>query len=220
MKAREILVAVVVAATTAAILATVFSRQQQNARVAAASRNLQQWGIALNLYLMDNRSQLPGVGGTPVTEEQSEAWYNALPPYLSRPALASLPPGERPRPGVPSLFISPASKAARIWDPEVFYFNYAMNRYLQPEGWDRGFKIFEMGHPANIIFLGETSGYTPALEPADIATAWGGRRPDRQQGFVLFCDGHVRLVSRSELLDPESLRAAAADSGGVSWFKE
>ncbi len=220
MKARELIAAIVVASILAIVLATVLTRQREDGLRATASRNLQQWGIALNLYLIDNGNQLPELGGDPVNEEQVAAWYNALPPYLARPSLASLPAGNRPRPGVQSLFISPASKPVKIWDPEVFYFNYAMNRFLQPEEGVRSFKIFELEHPSSVVFLGEVDGFVPWMEPGDVVAAWGGKSPKRASGYILFCDGHVELVLRTVLVSPESLQAAAAAEGNLSWFKE
>jgi len=197
------------------VLYGVLGRQKSDSSRIANTRNLQQWGIALNLALIENDNQLPDVGGSPVTPEQTKAWFNALPPYLSEKPLAELPPGERPRPGVPSLWIRPDTKAVKVWDPEVFYFNYGMNRDLQPVEGTRSFRIFEISFPGGVVFLAPTDGYSPESRPENVVFQKG----KDEVAHILFCDGHVQSVPRARLLDPASLSAAAAGSG-VSWFRQ
>jgi type II secretory pathway pseudopilin PulG len=219
---REILIAFGILVVLAVMLSVILMKQKADATRTASSRNLQQWGIALNLYLIDNENQLPEIGADPVTPEQAKAWYNALPPYISQTALADLPEGRRPRPGVPSLWIDPASQPVRVWDPAVFFFNYGMYKFLQPQEGGRSFRIYEINHPANVVFLTETDGYSPAIGPEEVVFRQGGGRPTspNAEAFVLFCDGHVQPVTRQELVnDPESLEATAA-AKGVSWYQK
>ena len=219
---REVVIAIVIVMVLGAVLATILMKQKADATRVASSRNLQQWGIALNLYLIDNENQLPDVGSDPVTPEQKKAWFNALPPYISQTPLADLPEGQRPRPGVRSLWIDPTSKEVRVWDPAVFFFNYGMNQYLQPLKGTRSFRIYEISYPANVVFLTETESYSPALGPDNVVFRHGGVSPTSPQAHanVLFCDGHVQPVTREQLvMDPNSLSAAAAETG-VSWFQK
>jgi prepilin-type processing-associated H-X9-DG protein len=216
MSTTRMAVVGVVLAVLAVVGYATMLRNAEEAKKVARTRNLQQWGIALNLYLIDNENQLPEVGSTPVTEDQTLAWFNALPPYISQTPLADLPPGRRPRPGVPSLWIDPASRPVRAWDPEVFYFNYAMNRALQPDPALRSFRIYEIPHPGNVVFMAEVDGYAPGLDPSDVAV----RRGSNPVANVLFCDGHVQGVPGQEITgDPRTLRADNA-AEGISWFKE
>jgi prepilin-type processing-associated H-X9-DG protein len=217
MNTMRIAVAGVVLAILAVVGYASIVRNADEAKKIAGARNLQQWGIALNLYLIDNGNQLPEVGSLPVTAEEPLAWFNALPPYISQKPLADLPPGQRPRPGIPSLWIEPASRPVRAWDPEVFYFNYAMNRALQPDPALRSFRIYEIPHPGNVIFMSEVDGYAPGLDPPDVVFRRGSSNPVAN---VLFCDGHVQGVPKQVLVgDPHTLRAENA-SEGISWFKE
>ena len=155
---REVIIGLAILVVLAVVLSAILMKQRAEAVRVASSRNLQQWGIALNLYLIDNENQLPEIGAEPVTPEQKKAWYNALPPYISQSALADLPEGRRPRPGVPSIWIDPASREVRVWDPAVFFFNYGMNKFLQPEAGTRSFRIYEINFPANVVFMTETEG--------------------------------------------------------------
>ena len=202
----------VVLAALGLVLMVVLGRQKEAGARIAASRNLQQWGIALNLYLIENDNRLPEVGKMPVAPAQANAWFNALPLYLSKKPLAEIPPGERPRPGVPSLWIRPGTKTVRIRDPEVYFFNYGMNRNLQPVDGARSFRINEIPFPGNVVFLVPTEGYSSDAGPEDVVF------PKKMAAHVLFCDGHVQPVPRAKLLNPAALSPAAAERD-VSWFQ-
>lgn len=193
-----------------------FVRSGQAGLRSAELRNLQQWGIALNLYLIDNENQLPEVGATPVSADQTRAWYNVLPPYISQTPLASLPEGERPRPGVPSLWVRPTTKPVKIWDPTVFYFDYAMNAFLQPQAGTRSFRIYEISFPGSVLFLVPVGGYSPGAKPEDVVFDKTEKPPVAR---VLFCDGHVQTVPRVVLDSPES-RAVPSSGTSVSWYEK
>lgn len=205
--------AIVLVAATVTIIA-VLARQKEDTTRIANARNLQQWGIALNLCLIENNNQLPEVGRTPVSADQTKAWFNLLPPYISEKPLADVPEGERPRPGVPSLWIRPDTKAVKVWDPSVFYFNYGMNRGLQPDDNARSFRIYEVSFPGNVIFLAPVSDYSPGANPEDVVF----QNPSAPFAHILFCDGHVEAVPKEKLIGPDSLSADAAKTG-PSWFR-
>lgn len=197
------------------VLVSILDRQKQEGARVAGVRNLQQWGIALNLCLIENGNQLPEVGKSPVTSSQAASWFNLLPPYISEKPLAELPPGERPRPGVPSIWIRPGIKPVKIWDPEVFFFSYGMNRSLQPVEGTRSFRISEISFPGHVIFLAPTEGYSPDSEPGSVVCS------DNKKllAHILFCDGHVEAVPCAKLLDSDSLAASSAENG-ISWFQK
>lgn len=214
MKPREIILAVIVALLLALAAFGWQQSRQRDASGLAGARNLQQWGIALNLYLIDNDNHLPSVGGDPISPKQESAWYNALPPYLSQTPLANLSEEQRPRPGDASLWIDPGTKAPRIWDSSVFFFHYGMNRYLQPDKNLRSYKVNELGRPGNVVFLTEVDGYEPFAIPDTVTFRHG------TTANVLFCDGHVAPVTRAVLVDdPLTLLSSTAEEG-VSWFAE
>ncbi len=217
MGLRHIIPAVAVLVVLGISVAAYLGSKNSDASSAASARNLQQWGIALNLYLIDNDNQLPEVGETPIEADQSKAWYNALPVYLSQTPLADLPPGNRPKPGVPSIWINPATPEPRTWDPAVFYFNYAMNSALQPDPALRSFKIYEIDYPGNVVFMTEVDSYEPGVTPAEVAFLHGTRAPSAN---VLFCDGHVAPVPRTVLVEDDASRYARSAENGVSWFEK
>jgi len=221
MKPREIFAVSVAVIALAAFGVSWFLSRGSAANAAQSARILQQWGIALNLYLIDNQNQLPEPGVTPVSRDQTSAWYNALPPYIGQKSLADLPAGSRPQPGVPSLWIVPGDRVPRAWDPEVFYFNYAMNQFLQPNAEVRSFRIYEIDNPQNVVFMTEVDQYESGVTPSRVTFRFGaGGRSPRGVANVLFCDGHVEPVTRAVLVDDPASRLADSAAEGVSWFEE
>jgi prepilin-type processing-associated H-X9-DG protein len=221
MKMREIILAAVVGLLLIVVASTWLMSRGKNLSGLKSARNLEQWGIALNLYLIDNGNQLPDVGSAPIEAKQETAWYNALPPYLSQTPLAELPPDDRPRPGVSSLWIDPSLKPVRGWAPGTFYFNYAMNRALQPESDTRSFKINELNYPGNVVFLAEVDGFEPVVTPDTVTFRHGAKSGSLEATTnVLFCDGHVSPVTRAVLVDDPASREASSAKNGVSWFEK
>ncbi len=216
----QTIVAAGVGLAAVATLLPAYLSVQGRARTIAGAQNLQQWGIALNLHLMDNANQLPEVGSASIDPTQAKAWYNSLPEYVSQPALAAIPVGQRPRPGEKSLWMDPASKALRAIPAESFYFNYGMNKFLQPTEQDRAVRFTELPNPGRVVFMTRVAGYTPWVIPDDVV--FPAAVPDTAYAHVatpvLFCDGHAELVSRQDLVsDPKALEATPP-ADGVSWF--
>ncbi len=101
-RGRALWQTVVATGVGTAAVATLCSPPTSPCRVVPApsqsAQNLQQWGIALNLHLMDNANQLPEVGSASIDSSQTKAWYNSLPEYISLPALSAVPARPAPAP--------------------------------------------------------------------------------------------------------------------------
>ena len=113
----ELLVVIAIIAILAAMLLPALAKAKQKAYGAACTSNLRQWGLALNMYLDDNRNFFhcrksppprPAPGGynenTPgwstLTDfhnagQGDNAWFNALPAYVGGKALWEI--GQRRR---------------------------------------------------------------------------------------------------------------------------
>jgi prepilin-type N-terminal cleavage/methylation domain-containing protein len=106
----ELLVVIAIIAVLAGLLLPALAKAKQRAQQTACLSNLRQWGLALNLYLDDNRQTLPDFSianttpGAPAGYDQDTirwtdlaafnaagygngAWFNVLPPYVSQAAL-------------------------------------------------------------------------------------------------------------------------------------
>ena len=105
----ELLVVIAIIAILAAMLLPALAKAKQKAYGAACTSNLRQWGLALNMYLDDNRNIFPlpkiatATPGSPGYNENTpgwsnfadfhnagqgdSAWFNALPSYVGGKAL-------------------------------------------------------------------------------------------------------------------------------------
>lgn len=187
----------------------VFSRFDAGAARARSADNLLQWGIALNLYLADNNDHFPEVGGALPTPDAKNAWYNALPEYLSLDPLTARSPDERPRPGMRSIWVDPFAsqrEARQNWGE--YFFSYGMSYWLQPDPASRPFRVSMLNDPAGIIFMTTTSGPRPGVAPATVMFRAGPTGPAARpndpaaQAPILFADGHVEWKTRSEIAPP------------------
>ena len=192
------------------LLIPVYFLNAKKKSTATSVRNLRQWGIALNLHLMDNENLMPQVGGKTPQLDLATAWFNSLPIYLAHLPLANLAPENLPRPGERSLWMDPAAKGSP--DSAGFFFSYGMNRFLAPDPRYRPFRIYEVPNPSSTVFLAEVAQPDPGAMPGQVAFRHGTR--GRGVAHLLFCDGHVSQTSRAE-----ALRGADPPTGGrdVLW---
>ncbi len=181
----ELLVVIAIIAILAAMLMPALAKAKQKAHAAACTSNLRQWGLALNMYLDDNRNvfPLPKIAtATPGSSGYNEntpgwsnfadfhnagqgdsAWFNALPSYIGAKTLWEIA-------GDPVNFVSsrkifdcPAvTQAAEFTDPNRVVFNYGMN----PKG--------NTGLPANIGY-GTNFTSTAVLNPSAFVFMGDGR---------------------------------------------
>ncbi|MFZ4682210.1 MAG: hypothetical protein ACOYMS_06890 [Terrimicrobiaceae bacterium] len=209
----QTLLAGAVGVTAVVTMVPAYLSLQAKARQVSGLQNLQQWGIALNLHLMDNANQLPETGSSAVVPEQRNAWYNSLPEYIGERALADRPVGQRPRPGDKSLWMDPAAKPLQAIPEESFYFNYGMNKFLQPDPTDRTARVTDFGRPGQVVFMTRVSGYTPWVIPDEVVfpSARSGPMEVRAATPVLFCDGHTELLDAGRLIGEPS-------GNSVIWF--
>jgi prepilin-type processing-associated H-X9-DG protein len=190
-----------------------FGHTARTAKRQASASNLQQWGIALTLYLTENENYFPETGDGQIRLEHEQAWYNSLPPYLSAPPLAQMNP--KPQLGEASLWIDPA--ASRGGGKE-FIFTYAMNAWLQPDLAEAPYPIYQVDDPGRVVFLVETLSSSSRVMAEEVHFRHGKKYPDPEaKAHVLFCDGHVELVPKSDLKDDPASYDPKAPLSKVSW---
>jgi len=214
---REIVILVVLTLALIFGAAPFYFQQKRDALRIASANNLQQWGIALNLYLIENGSRLPEVGMPLEGPVNDRAWYNALPPYISQMPYTEIVLAERPRPGKASIWMDPfvdEAKALALGDP---FFTYAMNRWLQPKWAEPSYKIFDLADPSGVIFLTDAASGVPAIKPDEVRLSYTLRDSSEKAAHVLFCDGHVELVGQAELI-PANANDSQQALGKVNWI--
>lgn len=216
---REILFLVILLTMLVLAVIPFLRKEQTGAASVVAMNNLVQWGIGLNLYLLDHDNRLPSVGPTQPDAELKEAWYNALPPYLSQAPYARVSaPGFKREDHSALLWSDPALRKMFGQTREVFIFPYAMNRYLQPVPGQPAYAVYDVQSPRSVVFLSEAASTDPGLLPGAVSYRFD-RNPQSPtaKAHALFVDGHVAALTREILSAPQTTAAGEA-MPDVSWM--
>ncbi len=163
-----------------------------------SANNLLQWGIALNLYLIDHNNRLPLPGSDQPSGDEADAWYNALPVYISRKPITQLAPGPFPEGTEESIWVNPtAVKEATSLPGGSYIFYYAMNRHLVGKSENDALRIYQINNPTATVFLSETCSALPFMDAPGLHYGYGKKVPSPEaSAHVLFCDGHVEIVPK------------------------
>jgi len=179
----ELLVVIAIIAILASMLLPALAKAKQKAHAIACVSNLRQWGLALTMYLDDNRdvfplpkiaTTTPGSSGynenTPGWSNFADfhnagqgdsAWFNALPSYVGAKTLWEIA-------GAPANFVSGrkifdcpgVTQPAEFPDPNRVVFNYGMN----PKGntgmdasivYGINFKSTMVQNPSAFVFMAD-----------------------------------------------------------------
>lgn len=184
----ELLVVIAIIAILASMLLPALSRARETARGCSCCNLTRQWGLALQMYVMDSDDWLPrrGQGIRPVRRlTRPSDWFNALPPYVGEsPYKELVATGQRPGTSSSSLFICPSA-----CDPgETAFFPLAMNIYLSP--WNRAtpHRLCELGEHARLAFMADAPGPYASTVPARYDYSTVARHNSKAN--VAFLDGH------------------------------
>jgi len=221
MTTREMVLLGALLIILAVAILPMFRKGKQQAASVAAMNNLMQWGIGLNLYLLDHDNRLPLAGPSQPRADLSDAWYNALPPYLSQAPWSSLvsPTFKRDDPSA-AIWNDPVMREKFGEMKDIFIFPYGMNRYLQPQPDQPSFRVFDLENPQSVVFLSEAASVDPGLVPGAVSYRHS-RKPlaPGAVGHVLIVDGHAAAVERRILsAEPGSEPPAEEKSPAVSWL--
>ena len=214
----ELLIVVAIIAILAGMAMAVMGPINAMRDQTRSASNLRQWGVALAAYAADNDGLIPrrGQGVQPVVQlNRPEDWFNALPPYLGMKAYGDMAAaGQRPKAGDNSVFVRPGAK-----DPGgVAFLSYGMNMNLSPWDLTLATRLSQIARPSLTVFLAETSGQYASTYPSK--QPYSCQAPYRQQGNILFLDGHVSAYSATYLGvgkgDPQRLDDVVAGHGTAS----
>jgi prepilin-type processing-associated H-X9-DG protein/prepilin-type N-terminal cleavage/methylation domain-containing protein len=210
----ELLVVVAIIGILAALLLPALAKSKRQAQKVSCLNNLKQWGIAVEMFALDNDDALPrekGLGGPPwdVTVGNTwpavsavindSVWYNALPQEIHEKTMVQYAADAQSREAFfgRNLFQCPLARFDRSIDRPQF--SLAMNSKLVINGIvpNRSAILLplqtalfaEAGGPGETEFNGQP-GYDG--RPHIYANRFSNRHDGR--GNILFFDGHVELL--------------------------
>jgi len=192
----ELLVAVSLGTILVGTMLPALNTAQDTMKAAVCLGNIHQWGMAISLYVADQRDYYPYDGNptTPCDPRNTNAWFNVLPPYINQSKLCDLYLANTPpTPGMKSIWVCPSATNMTV-SPTMSNpnFMYAISACLHEEGSGNvGFRRSQMINPANtIIFCEEPEdNYPEAQGMADtVQRHFGGSH------FVMG-DGHAEWIA-------------------------
>lgn len=233
----ELLVVIAIIAILSAILLPVLTKAQEKAHRIACSSNLRQWGLALNLYLNDNRqifpmpkipTTTPGSSGynenQPMWQNFSDfhnagqgdnAWFNGLPPLISAQPLWQIAQagGSTNFSSAKKIFDCPTAAALPpqyASTPGRVEFNYGMN----PEG--------NKGLPSTIMY-GTNFSVMMVTHPSAFAFMADGRAHFSETPFYGSDPTKEVCVEHCWVVQMASRHSGGGNitfaDGHVAWFK-
>ncbi len=181
----ELLVVIAIIAILAAMLLPALARAKEKAQHARCISNERQWGLALTMYLDDNRRIFPlakiadGTPGAPASYDEDaprwsdmaafhaagqgdSAWYNALPFYVGSKALWELASDPTGFVQGKTIFNCPTANAQppETDAPDRIVFNYGMNYKgntgLAGISYGVNFSTASILNPSAFVFLSDT----------------------------------------------------------------
>jgi prepilin-type N-terminal cleavage/methylation domain-containing protein len=213
----ELLVVISVGGMLVGAMLPALNTAQDTMKAAVCLGNMHQWGMAIDLYVADQRDYYPydGAFGNLCTPANSNAWFNVLPPYINQPKLCDLyTAGTPPTPRTKSIWICPSAISTTV-TPTVTnpYFMYAISSCLHEEGQTHvGFRRSRMVKPATtIIFCEEAEDNFPEVN-GEFNTAqrhFGGSH------FVMG-DGHAEWIAFTNFCRSGNA-GCPAPLGNIQW---
>ena len=154
----ELLVVIAIIGALASLILPVLARAQRSARSVACLSNLHQIGLALDLYVQENRDRLPSCAELPSVNTNLPPITSVLGPYLKAKAIFLCPEDRS---------ICPVEQTSYEWN---MYLNGAS--YDHPEDWSPATQTI-----VDVIFGGRLN--TPLLDDAEAfhpaSGSWTGK---------------------------------------------
>ena len=189
----ELLVVIAIIAVLAALLLSAISRVKEKAKAVDCLNNLKQWGLATQLFALDNNDFLPK-DGTPNGTSLNEGWYNDLPrvlrlaPYRAMPwrTNTSIQPGH-------SIWICPANSRRSNGNN---LFHYCLNEHVNGTGSGNQVRLSSIHIPVKTVWLFDNGKLAGVAQQNNVHTNLHNRGAQ-----FTFLDGHSTRFRNIEYWD-------------------
>ena len=204
----ELLVVIAIIALLAALLFPVFASARERARQSTCTNNLKQIGNALLLYSNDWDETFP-----PQRSRTSNDWIPLMDEYLHGSARNIWICPSDPHADAP-FFLSDRSNQSgpNYWSYRGSdqFFGTVIDSCAQPADFARSLSAIR--RPVSTLMVYEQAGEAgffphrlPLSAPSDSDAYFLGTNHQKSRGNYLFADGHVRLLTLRQTLQPEVL---------------
>lgn len=192
----ELLVVIAIIAILAALLLPALSRAKEKAHATSCLNNLKQWGLATQIYTVDNNDFLPPDGTpNPSDSNTNTGWYIQLPQLLGIPRYHDMPWRKDVTADVGrTVWICP-SNPRRSNGNNLFH--YCLNENVNGTGsGNRPVKISSLKNHSVIVWLFDSKNLPAVGTPNFVHTNLhsGGAQ-------FTFLDGHTKRFKNTEYWD-------------------
>lgn len=227
----ELLVVIAIIALLMGILFPAIQGGRAAAANAKCLSNLRGWGQALQLYFQDSDGYFPyeGMAGGGLALEETNAWFNVLPPYIGETGLVYMVANYRsPQPGRNSIFMCPSLKDEDIegsFDEGTPIFAYAYNLWID-HGTRAGESVGVLPTLLNAIHIKNPSYFAVWGEVAH--TAFDNmcgyhlkfRHGNDNKVNICCMDGSVRTFTKEQVEQPSKSGNWKNKNKGIIWDPE
>jgi prepilin-type N-terminal cleavage/methylation domain-containing protein/prepilin-type processing-associated H-X9-DG protein len=146
----ELLVVIAIIAILAALLLPALSKAKDKAHAVACLNHLKQWGLATQMFALENNDLLPK-DGSPNGLSVNEGWYIDLPRVLGQPTYQAMPwrtnaTAELGR----TIWICPANLRRSNGNN---LFHYCLNSHVNASGAGNQIKLAGLRQPTATVWL-------------------------------------------------------------------
>jgi prepilin-type N-terminal cleavage/methylation domain-containing protein len=190
----ELLVAVAVIAILAGLLLPAVTKAKARAHSTVCLNNLRQWGIATQLYVVDNDDFLPDEG-SPNALHTNRGWYVTLPREIGLKPYHEMPwrtnPAARPQ---RSLWICPANTNRSNGNN---LFHYCLNQHVDNTGaLDGPVRLSSIRSPGQTVWMFDNGKRAAVAQQNNVHTNLHQRGAQ-----FLFLDGRTARYRNTEYWD-------------------